>query len=106
MEQQPQDEFSFQLLMNFLKQRRNAILLYGIVSLVLAVLLFGIGYTLLPSNKIFTQDIRIMLGEADVETVMQNMKNLPPTVSKSGQMIVIYPAASLLFPLTSSIRWC
>lgn len=98
MEQQPQDEFSFQLLMNFLKQRRNAILLYGIVSLVLAVLLFGIGYTLLPSNKIFTQDIRIMLGEADVETVMQNMKNLPPTVSKSGQMIVIYPSGKPFVP--------
>ena len=94
MEQQPQDEFSFQLLMNFLKQRRNAILLYGIVSLVLAVLLFGIGYTLLPSNKIFTQDIRIMLGEADV----QNMKNLPPTVSKSGQMIVIYPSGKPFVP--------
>ena len=98
MEQQPQDEFSFQLLMNFLKQRRNAILLYGIVSLVLAVVLFGIGYTLLPSNKIFTQDIRIMLGEADVETVMQNMKNLPPTVSKSGQMIVIYPSGKPFVP--------
>ena len=98
MEQQPQDEFSFQLLINFLKQRRNAILLYGIVSLVLAVLLFGIGYTLLPSNKIFTQDIRIMLGEADVETVMQNMKNLPPTVSKSGQMIVIYPSGKPFVP--------
>ena len=98
MEQQPQDEFSFQLLMNFLKQRRNTILLYGIVSLVLAVLLFGIGYTLLPSNKIFTQDIRIMLGEADVETVMQNMKNLPPTVSKSGQMIVIYPSGKPFVP--------
>ena len=98
MGQQPQDEFSFQLLMNFLKQRRNAILLYGIVSLVLAVLLFGIGYTLLPSNKIFTQDIRIMLGEADVETVMQNMKNLPPTVSKSGQMIVIYPSGKPFVP--------
>lgn len=98
MEQQPQDEFSFQLLMNFLKQRRNAILLYGIVSLVLAVLLFGIGYTLLPSNKIFTQDIRIMLGEADVETVMQNMKNLPPTVSKGGQMIVIYPSGKPFVP--------
>ena len=98
MEQQPQDEFSFQILMNFLKQRRNAILLYGIVSLVLAVLLFGIGYTLLPSNKIFTQDIRIMLGEADVETVMQNMKNLPPTVSKSGQMIVIYPSGKPFVP--------
>ena len=98
MEQQPQDEFSFQLLMNFLKQRRNTILLYGIVSLVLAVVLFGIGYTLLPSNKIFTQDIRIMLGEADVETVMQNMKNLPPTVSKSGQMIVIYPSGKPFVP--------
>ncbi len=98
MEQQPQDEFSFQILMNFLKQRRNTILLYGTVSLVLAVLLFGIGYTLLPSNKIFTQDIRIMLGEADVETVMQNMKNLPPTVGKSGQMIVIYPSGKPFVP--------
>ncbi len=97
MEQQ-QDEFSFQILMAFLKKRRSTILLCGIVSLILAVLLFGIGYTLLPSNKIFTQDIRIMLGEADVETVMQQMKNLPPAVEKSGKMIVIYPSGKPFVP--------